>query len=369
MLRLLSLLAFLAGPVSAQTAAETAERAADRLRVASGSLEQAQTKADRVAALTGTVQAYEDGLIAMREGLRQAAIRERSLIAQLDTKSVEVSRLLGVLQSIEKAPAPLLLLHPSGALGTARGGMITADLTPALQSEVDSLREQLSEVAILRTLQNRATGTLQEGLEGAQAARSALGTAISERTDLPQRFVSDQTQMQLLLASTRTLDDFARGLVENVPTSSVIGSDVVGKGSLPSPVRGQLLRRAGAPDAAGVTRPGVIIAARPRALVTSPTAATILFTGPLLDYGNVVILEPANDVMFILAGLGEVYATPGTVIDAEEPLGLLGGETPRVDDFLTQSDDVTTSNATQTLYLEVRDGQSPVDPGNWFALE
>ncbi len=357
------------GSVSAQTVAETAERAADRLRDAATLLEVAQTKSDRVAALTETVQAYEDGLIAMRDGLRQAAIREQSLIAQLDAKSVEVSRLLGVLQSIERAPAPLLLLHPSGPLGTARGGMMTADVTPALQSEVESLRAQLSEVAILRTLQDRATSTLQDGLDGAQSARAALGQAISERTDLPRRFVGDQIQMQLLLASTQTLDAFAQGLAETVPSDAQTPTEIAGKGALTSPVRGTILRRAGTPDAAGVVRPGVILAARPRALVTSSTPATVLFTGPLLSYGNVVILEPAANIMFIYAGLGEVYAAPGDVIDAGAPLGLLGGETGVVDDFLTQSDEVSSSNATETLYLEVRDGQSPVDPGDWFALE
>ncbi len=366
---LLALFLMVAGPLTAQTVAETAQQASDRLRAAAVLLEQAESRRDRVAALTETVQAYEDGLIAMRDGLRQASIRERSLIAQLDSKSVEVSRLLGVLQSIEKARTPLLLLHPSGPLGTARGGMLTADVTPALQSEVETLRAQLSEVAILRTLQDRATNTLQDGLTGAQTARTALGQAISDRTDLPRRFVADQVQMELLASSTQTLEGFAKGLVETVPTTDALPQVVVNKGALVSPVRGALLRRAGAPDAAGVVRPGVILAARSKALVTSPTAATVLFTGPLLDYGNVVILEPAADVLFILAGLGEVYATPGHVVDEGAPLGLLGGETQRVDDFLTQSDDVTTSNATQTLYLEVRDGQSPVDPALWFALD
>lgn len=369
MLRLFALFALLATPLSAQTVADAAQLASDRLRAASSLLELAQTKKDRVAALTETVQAYEDGLIAMRDGLRQAAIRERSLITQLDAKSVEVSRLLGVLQSIERAQTPLLLLHPSGPLGTARGGMMTADVTPALQSQVETLRAQLSEVAILRTLQDRAAGTLQDGLTGAQTARTALGQAISDRTDLPRRFVADQIQMQLLLASTETLDAFATGLIETVPGRGDIAQGVPNKGALATPVRGQLLRRAGAPDAAGVVRPGVILAARPQALVTSPSAATVLFTGPLLDYGNVVILEPAVDVMFILAGLGDVYAQPGDVVDEGAPLGLLGGEMARVDDFLTQSDDVTASNATQTLYLEVRDRQSPVDPALWFALD
>ena len=45
------------------------------------------------------------------------------------------------------------------------------------------------------------------------------------------------------------------------------------------------------------------------ALVSAPAAATVRFQGPLLDYGQVVILEPAPDVLFVLAGLGQVLVT------------------------------------------------------------
>jgi septal ring factor EnvC (AmiA/AmiB activator) len=174
----------------------------------------------------------------------------------------------------------------------------------------------------------------------------------------------------LLIASTETLEGFAAGLKETflagLTTTTQAGAI---KGDLPLPVQGQLLRAFNAPDAAGIVRPGVILAARPRALVTSPVPATILFRGPLLDYGNVVILEPAADVLFVLAGLNEVYGEAGQVIPAGSPIGLLGGDQPRVDANLTQSDANTGRTQTQTLYLEVREGQSPVNPATWFALD
>ncbi len=145
------------------------------------------------------------------------------------------------------------------------------------------------------------------------------------------------------------------------------------KGDLPLPVQGQLLREFNVADAAGITRPGVILAARPRAMVTSPVTATILFRGPLLDYGNVVILEPAADVLFVIAGLAEVYGEAGQVIPTGSPIGLLGGEQPAVDEILNQTNanptTITGAGQSETLYLEVREGQSPVNPATWFALE
>jgi septal ring factor EnvC (AmiA/AmiB activator) len=122
-------------------------------------------------------------------------------------------------------------------------------------------------------------------------------------------------------------------------------------------------------DLAGIVRPGVLIAARPRALVTSPVAATVRFRGPLLDYGNVVILEPASDVLFVFAGLAEVFGEAGQIVPEGSPIGLMGGEAPDVDAILSESEAIDTDRANQTLYLEVREGQSPVDPATWFALE
>ncbi len=358
---------------TAQDTAETARAAAGRLVAAGVLLEQAGTSSDRVAALTETVRAYEDGLESLRDGLRRVAIRRRAIEAELNARSSEVSRLLGVLQTMGRAPAPLLLLHPSGPLGTARSGMMVADVAPAIQAQVDRLRRDLEEIRQLQVLQDSAADTLAQGLAGAQEARAALSLAISERRDLPLRYTEDPVRIALLLASTETLDAFAGGLAEIVDTTLAgTAPDAAAlRGTLALPVQGTVIRRFGQADAGGTVRPGWIIAARPRALVTTPAAATIRFTGPLLDYGNVVILEPSPDLLLVLAGLAEVYGEAGQVIDAGSPVGLMGGELPGVDAILTESAESGAGPQTQTLYLEVRDGQSApgaaTDPADWFA--
>ena len=114
MLRALALALILAGSAHAQgETATAAQAAADRLDAAARLLNEATTSGDRVAALTETVQAYEDGLVALREGLRRAAIRQRAIETELGAKSEEVSELLSALQAMGRAPAPLLLLHRS----------------------------------------------------------------------------------------------------------------------------------------------------------------------------------------------------------------------------------------------------------------
>ncbi len=373
-MRLLALLisAFIAGNALAQESPAAAARAAAaRLDQAALGLSQAQTARNRVKALSETIHAYEDGLRALRIGLRQVAIREQALALDLNAREGEISRLLGVLMSIDNTPSPVLLLHPAGPVGTARSGMIMAEVTPALNKQAADLRDILIEVSALREVRQNAANTLQDGLAGAQDARTELSQAISERKDLPRRFIEDPVKTALLIASTETLADFAAGLAD-IAVDETPGSlpGIEGrKGALPLPVQGRILRRAGEADAAGIARPGIVMVTAPHALVTTPAAATLRYSGPLLDYGNVIILEPQAGILLVLAGLDVVYGQAGEVLPGGSPVGLMGGIDGQSDADLLLAEQETTTAKAKTLYIEVRQDNSPVDPELWFKTD
>jgi septal ring factor EnvC (AmiA/AmiB activator) len=371
MRRLAALLIALAGPVSASPAEEAREALA-QLEAAMQSLDRAEGARDRVAALTETVRGFEAGLAAMREGLRTVAIREAQLARSLQAQEAEVAQLLGVLQSIGSAPTPVLFLHPGGPLGTARAGMLVAEVTPALEAEAAALREDLREVAMLRALQEAAAERLTEGLTGVQQARTELSTAIADRTDLPRRFIADPVGTQILIAATETLEGFASGLAEigeAGPDAPPLPGISDRKGALPLPVEGTVLRRANEPDAAGIARPGILVATRPRALVTTPAAATLRYRGPLLDYGQVSILEPESGILLVLAGLDTVFGEPGQVLPQGSPVGLMGGEEHAPGTNPSQGGDGGGSPLSETLYIEIRTQNAPVDPLDWFRAD
>ncbi|UWR24263.1 peptidase M23 [Sulfitobacter sp. S190] len=361
-----------ASPLGAQDndAAAQARAAMALLEDASAQLDAAEGARDRVRALTETIQAFETGLAAMRTGLRQAAIRERQLSKRLQAREEEVAQLLAVLQSISATGNPTSFLHPDGPTGTARAGLLLAELTPALNTRADQLREDLDDVQTLRILQTDAAERLRNGLTQIQAARTALNQAMANRTDLPRRFTEDPVSTAILIASTETLEGFASGLSEivaeenlSVETPVSIAAEI---GTIGLPVQGIVLRGMNEPDAAGIARPGILIATRPRSIVTSPTAATIRYTGPLLDFGNVIILEPRADTLFVLAGLETVYGSAGQVIAAQTPLGLMGGA---VGGELSTDGDGTGAARSETLYMEVRQDNVPQDPEAWFRTD
>lgn len=364
MIRAAALLLVMALPLRAETVAEQAAKASADLQQAVAALEQATEARDRVSALSQTIRAYEAGLAALRGALREAALREATLTKALDAKRDGIGRLLGVLATMEANPGPLLLLHPEGAVGTARSGMILADVTPALQAQANTLKAELQELADLRALQVSAGEVLETGLTTAQAARTELSKAISDRTDLPMRFTEDPDVLKGLLDSADTLDAFAAGLSPDAEAGTTFASE---KGRLPLPVLGTVLRLPGEADASGVRRPGVTLATQPRALVTAPWPATIRYRGPLLDYGNVMILEPGDGYLLVLAGMETLYGEVGEVVAQDAPLGLMGGPQAASVEFVAGAADGSGGRGTETLYMELRQGAAPVDPMEWFA--
>ena len=192
----LALCASQAGAATSPSAA--AEQASADLRAAIEALKSAESGKDRIAALTATIRAYESGLSSLRDALRAAAVREAEITRSFDERREEIGQLLGVMTSMERSPAPLLLLHPSGPLGTARSGMVLSAVAPALQQQADELRQQLTEVQNIRKLQEETQSMLQKGLTAVQSARTALAQAIQDRTDLPKRYLDDPEELKTL---------------------------------------------------------------------------------------------------------------------------------------------------------------------------
>jgi septal ring factor EnvC (AmiA/AmiB activator) len=349
-------LTLLAGTAAAQQdPAAAARMAAGQLAAAAADLARAGEAEDRIAALTRTVRAYEEGLALLRENLRRLTIARGAQQARLEARETEIAELLALLQRIDPGRTPALLLHPAGALGAARGAMLMADLTPALRSEATMIAAEIARLG---------------QLAAAQEARAALATAASERRDLPRRFEEDPVQRALLMASAGTLEALAAGVATTsgrADAADALPAVEAGQ-SIMLPVRGRVINRPGEPDAAGLLRPGIMVATRPRALVTAPVTATVRFAGPFPDHGMVVILEPATDVLFVLAGLGEVWPVAGEILPAGAAIGLMGSGQPPAEGFLQDSSPTGAEPRSETLYLEVRVGDGPANPADWFAL-
>jgi murein hydrolase activator len=341
--------------------AERATSAARALEEATRAMQAAQGGRDQIAALSQTIQAYEDGLVALRDGLREAQLRETALTRDLDSRSTDVTRLLSVLMASGNIAPELTLVHPEGALATARAGLLLAEVTPGLGAQVARLRGDLDDLRALRRARQYGLLSLEQGLQAAQDARIALSAAIAARGPLPRKLVDDPERLAVLALDAASLDEFAQELAQRPSALSdmPVGALMAAYGTLALPVRATLLRRFNQPDAAGIARPGLVLATSPAALVTAPWSATVRYAGPLGQLGSVIVLEVAEDILMILSGLGEIMVQQGEILPQGAPLGAMPS---------TEADQQATGQRSQTLYFEMRQAGNPIDPEPWFAF-
>lgn len=356
-----ALLCLFLSTAAAQAAgpAERAEAAARALEAATAQMQQATSGRAQIEALTRTLQAYEDGLLALREGLREVQLFESALTRQFAARSEDLTHLLSIIIATARLDDSIALVHPEGALETARADMLLSEMTPPLARDVADLREELEDLRALRRARQFGHLALEQGLSAAQDARVALAQAIADRGPLPKRLVDDPKVLEAYARDVATLDEFAASLTTRTALSA--DAPVVdlrnAKGTLPLPVRATLLRSFNQPDAAGVARPGMVLATLPEAVVTAPWSSTVRYAGPLSAQGNVVILEPTEGVLFVLVGLGTLLVETGAILAQDAILGSMPAASHDVED---------SGNRNQTLYFEMREGGFPIDPEPWF---
>ena len=124
----------------------------------------------------------------------------------------------------------------------------------------------------------------------------------------------------------------------------------------------------GDPDPWGRAGQGLTIEAPAWAQVAAPWDGTVRYAGPLIDYGQVVVLEPEGGTLIVIAGLARVDRVVGETVLAGERLGDLGGPIPASADFLLEASKDRDEIGAEKLYIELRRNGAAVDPAPWFDL-
>lgn len=346
--------------VASAATADPALEARERLLAAAGLLEAAESAGDRVAALTDAIRAYEAGLSAMRAERRRLVLKERALSEQLADEDGDLSNLLALMQNATSQAETQGLLHPGSAVDTIRAGTLASALVPGLYERASALESQLTELNDIALIIEAAEASIAEGLLEMQKARDALGEALSNRTDLPPRVATNDAAMEALVNSADTLS----GLVDSLAGPP---GDAGGPASVEwqAPLSGRLLSEFGS-DAA---RPGWVLASEERALVTSPANVTVRYSGEFPGEGTVVILEGDARRMMLLSGLSTSFVELGQVLAAGEPVGFAGQGQMAAQDNLNARGAESSLFDDETLYIEIRQGGVPVDPGSIITLE
>ena len=157
--------------------------------------------------------------------------------------------------------------------------------------------------------------------------------------------------MRELSRQSTSLQDLLNRLAKEAKKKSPTkGRDfTAAKGSMKSPVTGNVLHRFGDKKNDNETWRGMVLRARRNGTVVAPYDGDIAFTGPFRDYGRMVLIRHNNGYISLLAGLGSSDVSLNQPVRRGEPVGTMPN-TPAPE-----------------LYVELRDRSKPIDPADWFA--
>jgi septal ring factor EnvC (AmiA/AmiB activator) len=328
---------------------------------ASAALRAASGEETRLAALGRAVTAHEAALTALRQGLRAMAVTERAMISETETEADNLRRLLTAIQSVSRAPASALLAARGGPLEATRAAMLMAAKTPEMNRRVLALKELLAALKALRDRQEKARADTKSALASLQDLRALTNAALGKR-DRSALISGSELRYQAGQAAARA--DDLEGLADELRGAGIQGSVSIARA--PLPVAGRVIARFGEPDPWGRPGHGWSIEAPAFAQVTAPWDATVRYAGPLIDYGQVVVLEPDAGHLVVIAGLAHIDRTAGEAVLAGEKLGDLGGTLPTSEEFLLDQTAGGGQIRQETLYLEIRRSGRPLDPSDWF---
>lgn len=322
---------------------------------------------DSVETLGAAVQDIESLLADLREIRRETNAERQNIEESFFQQSQNLSQLLGLLISIENAPAPNFLLHPEGPLGAARAGHMMAELTPTLEAESRDLALRVKKWRELSRLESKITQTVSLALTEIKTARMEFVDAGKNRIGQKVEPL-DPMQLDALYIASEDLETLSKEIAAiNIETPTGASDITLRKGELSWPVTVTKVGKYPQTSSDGAARPGVALTTEPLAIVTSPFAATVRFAGEFLDYGNVIILEPSRGVLMVLAGLGEIAVAEGDVVESGASIGLAGGNAAEDAEIFLIPKDIESQDEKETLYIEMRVNGDAEDPRPWFA--
>lgn len=343
---------------------------------------------NRLVALAETAAAHE-------RKRAKAESRQTKLKAEIATINLDlaarqdvIAEVLAGLQRLEHNPPPALVVAPDDVLGALRGAMVFGTIVPELRREAQHLHDQLSDLKALREKLETETRDADQALIALTQSRIDIKTAMAEKQALARQSVEDlarekQAAEALAMKATSLRDLLAKLADERAKAEAKASAEekaraeaearakelealpqiafAKAQGQVPYPAQGQVLRKFGDDSGLGSTLDGIVIATLKDAQVLSPVSGKVEFSGKFRSYGQMVIINPGDNYLILLAGLEEALASLGQTVKVGEPVGRMG-QKPGT---LGLSNGLTNQSA-PVLYVEFRKNGNPVDPAPWW---
>ena len=286
--------------------------------------------------------------------LAQMSVQETELAVRVGANRNRLSHLLGALQMYSRNPPPALFVHPQDAKDAVRAAILIRAVTPELEKRAREYAAQVDQSRRLRRDVAAGSAELFTAESAVADQRGKLENMIAEKTELERQLASG-----VLIADRQIADIAGRAqtlgkLLGGLPVNAAVTAANLKPAHLRAPTLGAPVSRFGERGAAGRSEGWTW---RPAAgsAVGAPGAGLVEFAGPLYGWGQVLIMRVSGDYHVVLAGMEAVTVKPGQSVTEGQAVGHMANN--------AQGD---VGSGLAELYLEVRNGNRPIDPGQFL---
>ena len=368
--------------------ANSATRQAELLAEAKAAVAEQDQLSNQLVALADTVAVQERALATVEK--RQAKLKTEIAAINLDfaAKQDVIAEILAGLQRLAQNPPPALVVAPDDVLGALRGAMLFGTIVPELRHAAQTLHDQLADLKSLREKFDIEAQQHDEALVALNTSRAGINKLIDEKKasaltsqqqlDVERKraeeLATKATSLRQLLAALaedkaiaeakQSAEAKVRAEAERLAAEKAALPQMAfskSQGQIDFPAEGQIVKRFGDDTGLGTRLDGIVIATTKQAQVTSPVAGKVEFSGKFRTYGQMVIINPGEGYLVLLAGLEQTLAAHGQSVKAGEPVGTMGSKPGA----MAASNGIT-NMTNPVLYVEFRKNGDPVDPNPWW---
>jgi septal ring factor EnvC (AmiA/AmiB activator) len=338
------------------------------LKQQAGKLEkQLAASARESARMAAGIQAQERLLTDQETKLKALEAQKQAKEKTLQARKAQMEQTLSAMIRLSGAPKEAVIAQPGSLDRTLKTAEALGVVTEALRAAAADLRNQLAALDALQKQIEQRRADAEKHQRDLAAQQQKLAAHIRDNRRLRDKLYSEQQQESEAIAQlskkSRSLQDLI-GTLENArrvqermernrkeyrfahesAPAHAPSSAPAGASHLRLPAAGSIVRHFGERGSHGL-----LIETRENAEVVAPAAGEVVFTGPFMDYGLIVIIRHAKDLHSLLAGFDHIDVSPGDTVNAGEPIGRMGAK-----------------NTGNQLYLELRKNEHPVDPAPWL---
>ncbi len=323
---------------------------------------------EQLVELASKLRIGEQKLAAMSVKQAQLDARITDARTKMDESRDEIDALLQSLIRLSRVPPEAIVAMPGELRHTLQAAQLMTQLTNQLQVKTGKLTASLKQFKKDELNLAELRVNLQQQQAKLKASQKALNEQIAKRNEeYKQTTVNLAKQIQQASEAKRQsanvkqleakLEKIQPPQNLNIKPKPVRNKNnysskqfTVSKGRLQLPAAGYITKRFGQKDGIDQTLHGHRLTSTAGSTVISPADGEVMFTGPFLDYGNIVIIRYDQGYNLLLAGLESINCTVGQKVISGEPVGRLSA-----------------SNKTKAdLYIELRKNGKPIDPSGWF---